>query len=72
MILPWLLRHKSTKSASSLYNMANVFGIKRQVEDRAESYRGHGRVLQLSGMPTTLTAHGVDPDEAAESENPPE
>lgn len=69
VILPWLLRHKIDQKREKLVQYGErVFGIKTgKIEDRAEkAIVATEEFFNSLGMPTTLTAHGVDPDEAAE------
>jgi NADP-dependent alcohol dehydrogenase len=68
-VLPWLLWYKrKEKQAKLLQYGYRVFGIKTQKysERIDKTIEATAAFFHSLGMPTTLTAYGIDPDEAAE------
>lgn len=69
LILPYLMWYKrNNKKAKLLQYGYRVFGLKTQShKDRIDqAIERTSAFFQSLGMPTTLTAYGIDPDEAAE------
>ena len=68
-VLPWLLWYKrKEKQAKLLQYGYRVFGIKTQkyAERIDRTIEATSAFFHSLGMPTSLTAYGIDPDEAAE------
>ena len=68
-VLPWLLWYKrKEKQAKLLQYGYRVFGIKTQKysERIDKTIEATSAFFHSLGMPTSLTAYGIDPDEAAE------
>ena len=68
-VLPWLLWYKrKQKQAKLLQYGYRVFGLRTQkYEDRVnQTIEATAAFFHSLGMPTTLTAYGIDPEEAAQ------
>ena len=68
-VLPWLMWYKrKEKQAKLLQYGYRVFGIKTQkyAERIDRTIEATSAFFHSLGMPTSLTAYGIDPDEAAE------
>jgi len=68
-VLPWMMWYKrKEKQAKLLQYGYRVFGIKTQkYSERIDrTIEATSAFFHSLGMPTTLTAYGIDPDEAAE------
>lgn len=69
VVLPWLLWHQRRQKKAKLLQMGyRVFEIKCQKYDERinRTLEALSAFFHSLGMPTTLTAYGIDPEEAAE------
>ncbi|MFZ3071086.1 MAG: iron-containing alcohol dehydrogenase [Anaerolineaceae bacterium] len=69
VVLPWLMWYKRKQKRAKLLQYGyRVFGLKAQKFDERidQTIQATAAFFQSLGMPTALSAYGIDPDEAAE------